>query len=193
MYPAFGLAFWVGKRTLLEMAEVLLNFVHPALEKSHVNRALLACAKDCDEVMVNDLYESYPDFQVDAGKEKGLMEAHDSVVFQFPLYWYSSPSLLKEWFDIVLQYGWAYGYDAKALVGKKARFAVTTGGPEGSYTKEGHNGFTMDEFLRPMLGTVGLCGMEVGEPFFVHDALHLEGEKLNQVVSNYGSWLLEEV
>lgn len=174
------------------MPKVLLNFVHPALEKSRVNRALLARAATCGEVLVNDLYELYPDFQIDAEKEKAQMEAYDSVVFQFPLYWYSSPALLKEWFDIVLQYGWAYGHDAHALVGKKARFAVTTGGPEQSYTKDGHNGFTMEELLRPMFSTLTLCGMEIGESFYIHDALHLEGDRLSEVVNSYQSWLLED-
>ena len=177
--------------TAFPMPKTLLNFVHPALEKSRVNRVLLAQAKRCAEIEVNDLYEHYPDFLIKAEREKSLMEAHDSVVFQFPMYWYSSPSLLKEWFDIVLQYGWAYGHDAKGLVGKRARFAVTTGGPELSYTKGGHNGFTMEEFLRPMFSTLTLCGMKLGEPFYVHEALHLEGDRLNEVVRSYQNWLLE--
>lgn len=174
------------------MPKTLLQFVHPALEKSRVNRVLLESAQQLEEVEVNDLYERYPDFSIQAKREKSLMEEHDSIVFQFPLYWYSSPALLKEWFDIVLEYGWAYGKGANALVGKKARFAVTTGGPEESYSNTGHNRFTMDELLRPMHCTLAICGMDVGDPFFVHGALHLEHNDMERIVQEYRTWLLED-
>lgn len=173
------------------MAQTLLIFVHPALEKSRINRVLLDRAHQVDGVHVNDLYECYPDFLINAEAEKSLLEAHDSIIFQFPMYWYSSPALLKEWFDIVLQYGWAYGHNADALVGKKVRFAVSTGAPSEAYTKEGHNGFTMEEFLKPIFKTCELCGMQVGEPFYIHGAMHLAGAALESVVSKYETWLLE--
>lgn len=120
------------------------------------------------------------------------MEAHDTVVFQFPFYWYSSPALLKEWFDITLQYGWAYGKDAYALVGNRAKIAVTTGGAEESYSREGYNGFSMDELLRPLHCTLKLCGMEWGEPFYVHNALHLDEADMDRLLSNYETWLLKD-
>jgi len=173
------------------MPEFLLQFVHPALEKSVVNKTLLEHARGLDGVFVNDLYQEYPDFDIDTEREKKLMEQSPSVIFQFPLYWYSSPSLLKEWFDLVLQYGWAYGKGATALVGKRAHLAVTTGASEASYSREGHNAFRMDEFLCPIYGTLKLCGMEVGDPFFVHDALHLETAELDDVAREYVSWLKE--
>lgn len=31
---------------------------------------------------------------------------------QHPFYWYSTPALLKEWQDLVLEHGWAYGFRA---------------------------------------------------------------------------------
>ena len=155
------------------MKPTLLQFIHPALEKSRVNRRLLEAALKRDDVLVNDLYERYPDCHIDVDREKELMESHDSIVFQFPFYWYSSPSLLKEWFDLVLQYGWAYGSKGGALLGKRARLAVTTGAPADSYAKEGHNGYTMDELLRPITQTLDVCGMRVGKPFFVHESLHI--------------------
>ena len=67
----------------------------------------------------HDLYEAYPDFHIDVEREKALLEEYPRIVWQHPFYWYSTPSLMKEWFDTVLQYGWAYGKGASAL-------AVTT-------------------------------------------------------------------
>lgn len=174
------------------MPQTLLHFVHPALEKSRVNAHLLKRALTLEEVEVNDLYELYPDFQVEAKREQELMEAHDRVVFQFPLYWYSTPALLKEWFDIVLQYGWAYGKTGTALVGKRAKLVVSTGASAEAYTQEGHTGFEMEAFLRPILSTMSLCGMDVGKPLYIHGALHLTEADLDKLAQDYETWLLED-
>ena len=54
----------------------------------------------------------------------GLLD-HDVVLFQFPLFWYSTPSILKEWQDLVLEHGFAYGAEGDALDGKRMMIAVT--------------------------------------------------------------------
>ncbi|MEM9026454.1 MAG: NAD(P)H-dependent oxidoreductase [Verrucomicrobiota bacterium] len=174
------------------MPKTLLHFVHPALEKSQVNRRLLPIAHQLDDVAVNDLYELYPDFHIDAKREQALMESHERIVFQFPFYWYSGPALLKEWFDIVLEYGWAYGSLGSALVGKRASFVVTTGGPADSYTAKGHNGSTMSELLRPMFATLKLCGMILEEPLYIHNALHLDSQGQSDCTAKYRRWLNAE-
>ena len=76
---------------------VLIQFAHPALQKSRVNRRLIAAVSNLENVTVNDLYEEYPDFSVNVKREQDLLRSHDIVVFQHPFYWYSSPALLKEW------------------------------------------------------------------------------------------------
>ncbi len=57
----------------------------------------------------HDLYEAYPDFGIDVGREQERLPAHDVVVFQHPLFWYSTAAILQEWKDLVLEHGWAYG------------------------------------------------------------------------------------
>ena len=88
---------------------VLILFAHPALQKSRVNRRLVAAVQNLENVTINDLYEEYPDFSIDVKREQALLESHDIIIFQHPLYWYSCPALLKEWQDLVLEYGFAYG------------------------------------------------------------------------------------
>ncbi len=89
--------------------DILILFAHPALEKSRVNRHLVAGVRDLPGVTFHDLYEAYPDFNILVPHEQELLEAHDVVVLQHPFYWYSTPALVKEWEDLVLQHGWAYG------------------------------------------------------------------------------------
>ena len=166
-------------------ATTLVLFAHPALEKSRANRALLSGIEGMENVVINDLYEHYPDFQIDVEREQRLLEEADRVIFQHPFYWYSTPSLMKEWFDVVLQYGWAYGDGGNALVGKRARTVVTTGGSKAAYCAEGHNGYPVGELLRPVEQTARLCGMDWQEPIVFYGALHLDEEGLAAAVETY--------
>ena len=174
------------------MERTLIQFCHPALETSRANRALIDAVADIEGVTVNDLYEEYPDFQINARREKALMESHERIVWQHPFYWYSTPALMKEWFDIVLEYGWAYGKEGTALHGKRVKSVITTGATEDAYCSAGHNGFTMRELLRPLEQTARLCGMTYLEPLVFFDALHLEGEAMNAATERYRSWLLSD-
>ncbi|MCV5747032.1 NAD(P)H-dependent oxidoreductase, partial [Escherichia coli] len=65
-----------------------------------------------------DLYGEYPRFNINIDREQQRLREHDVVIFQFPLYWYSTPAILKEWQDLVLEYGFAYGTEGTELQGK---------------------------------------------------------------------------
>ena len=149
---------------------VLLVLAHPALERSRANRALAKAAKGLSGVTFKDLYETYPDFVIDIEAEQAALVAHDVVALQFPLYWYSTPSLMKEWLDLVWLHGFAYGEGGEALKGKRLFVACSTGASAKAYHAHGYNRFSMDEFLRPLEQTAHLCGMAWETPFVVHGA-----------------------
>ncbi|GEO81293.1 NAD(P)H-dependent oxidoreductase [Pararhodospirillum oryzae] len=167
------------------MTPVLVLFVHPALRRSRVNRTLRAALADLDGVRVHDLYETYPDFFIDAAAEQALLSDCGALVVQHPIYWYSGPALLKEWFDLVLERGFAYGPGGRALAGKPWLSAVSAGGGADSYQPEGLNHFTMDEILRPFQATAALCGMPWQAPFVTHDAVGLGAPALQQAAQAY--------
>jgi glutathione-regulated potassium-efflux system ancillary protein KefG len=121
-----------------------------------------------DGVTFNDLYERYPEFDINVKREQGLLIEHDLIVFHHPFFWYSTPAILKEWQDLVLEHGWAYGRDGTALRGKTMLSVITTGGNETAYQKDGLNRFTIQELLAPLEQTAYLCGMEYLPPFVVH-------------------------
>lgn len=147
------------------MAGVLVLFAHPALERSRVNRRLVEAARAVDGVHVHDLYEAYPDFDIDVAAEQALLTRFDRIVFQHPLFWYSTPAVLKEWQDLVLEHGWAYGTGGTALRGKVAVSAVTSGGGSTAYQAVGLNRHTLREFLAPLAQTLRLCGVRWLGPF----------------------------
>jgi glutathione-regulated potassium-efflux system ancillary protein KefG len=149
-------------------ARVLVLYAHPAPHKSRVHRRLAEAARSTAGVTVHDLYEAYPDFDIDVPAEQQRLLEHDVVVFQHPLYWYSTPALVKQWEDLVLEHGWAYGSRGTALRGKRWMQAVTAGGRAAVYRADGPNRFTVPEFLHPVEQTARLCGMEWLPPFVVH-------------------------
>jgi glutathione-regulated potassium-efflux system ancillary protein KefG len=158
------------------MRRILVLFAHPVLERSRVNRRLLAAVRDLAGVTVHDLYDAYPTLFIDAKREQRLLVDHDVIVFQHPFYWYSTPAILKEWQDLVLQHGWAYGHGGTQLRGKITFNAITTGGPESAYRRGGYNRFTIRELLAPWDQTAHLCGMRFLAPFAVHAALRVVGD-----------------
>lgn len=168
---------------------VLILFAHPALEKSRVNRHLVAAAREVDGVTVHDLYEAYPDFFVDVKHEQDLLTAHDVIVFHHPFYWYSTPPLLKQWEDLVLEHGWAYGSGGTALRGKTFLSVVTTGGRENAYVEGGYNRFTVRQLLAPIEQTARLCGMRVLPPFVVHGTHRMTSDEVAGHARDYAAVL----
>ncbi|HSK05768.1 MAG TPA: NAD(P)H-dependent oxidoreductase [Kofleriaceae bacterium] len=158
------------------MRRVLVLFAHPVLERSRVNRRLVDAIRGLPGVTVHDLYEVYPTLAIDVAREQALLGEHDAVVFQHPFYWYSTPAILKEWQDLVLELGWAYGPGGTALRGKVTLNAISTGGPEAAYRRDGYNRFTVRELLAPWEQTAHLCGMRFLAPFVVHAALRVAGD-----------------
>jgi glutathione-regulated potassium-efflux system ancillary protein KefG len=118
-------------------------------------------------ITFHDLYASYPDFLIDVSHEQKLCESHDVIIFQHPFYWYSTPAIVKEWFDLVLEHAWAYGSTGNALAGKITFQALTAGGAHNNYRADGLNRFTIRELTTPYQATANLCGMDWLPPFAV--------------------------
>jgi glutathione-regulated potassium-efflux system ancillary protein KefG len=157
---------------------ILVLFAHPAIQKSRVNRVLAEGIRDLSGLTFHDLYEAYPDFHIDVPREQGLLNTHDIVVFMHPFFWYSTPAILKEWQDLVLEHDWAYGSRGTALRGKAMLSAITTGGRESAYQPDGHNRFTIRQLLAPIEQTARLCGMEYLPPFVVHGTHRMTPEEM---------------
>lgn len=138
---------------------ILVLFAHPSLDRSEVNRPMAEAVRDLDGVTLVDLYAEYANFQIDIDREQQRLLDHDVVIFQHPLYWYSTPAIMKEWQDLVLEHGFAYGSDGTALHGKIFFNAITAGGIAAAYRAEGYNHFTIRELLQPLEQMALLCGM----------------------------------
>jgi len=169
--------------------KILVLFAHPYPQMSRVNRAMIDAIRDLPHVTLNDLYETYPDFHIEVKREQALLIAHDVVVMQHPLYWYSCPSLLKEWMDSVLEYGWAYGSGGIALQGKDLVQAVSTGGPDHAYREDGYNRYPIEELLRPFERSATLCGMTYRPPLLFQGVRLRSADDVAGHACRYRAWL----
>ncbi len=166
------------------MKTVVLVF-HPHWEQSRVNKALV---KGLDsQIEVRNMYQLYPDFQIDVATEHRVLEAADRIVLQFPMYWYSSPALLKQWEDDVLSYGWAYGTGGTALHGKELMVAVSPGAD--NYGPEGFAKYSVRQLLRPFQATSRLIGTTYLKPFVTTGAASLTDSQLATQVQQYHNYV----
>lgn len=165
-------------------------FAHPALHKSRVNRILIESAQNLEDVTFHNLYEAYPEFDIDVQEEQKLLVQHDLIILHHPFYWYSTPAILKEWQDLVLEHNWAYGSKGKTLRGKKILTVTTTGGSEAAYQKDGYNRHTIRQLLAPIEQTARLCGMDYLPPFVIHGTHSMKTESILEHANDYRRTLI---
>jgi glutathione-regulated potassium-efflux system ancillary protein KefG len=173
------------------MRRILILFAHPKYEHSDANKALISAVQDLNQIKIRDLYELYPDFNINIQEEQELLFEFDVIVWQHPLYWYSCPPLLKQWIDLVLEYGWAYGPGGNYLKGKHIFNAVTSGGSPELYSQEGKNRYTLEEYLRPFEQTAQLCGMQYLPHFQLGGTHKMSETDLAQKADEYRKRIIE--
>jgi glutathione-regulated potassium-efflux system ancillary protein KefG len=171
--------------------KILILFAHPSQHRSEINLPLIQASSSIEAVTVVDLYAEYPDYCIDIEREQQRLREHDVIVFMFPLYWYSTPAILKEWQDLVLEYGFAYGHDGTALHGKTLLCAITAGGAENAYQTQGYNHFSIRELLRPIEQTATLCGISYLPPYALFGSrTALEDGNLDEHIENWQQILI---
>lgn len=106
--------------------------------------------------------------------EQEKVSAADLVIFQFPMWWFGYPAIMKGWIDRVLSYKFAYGvgewWDKGPFREKKAMLAITTGTPSSAYAPDGRNGDIERILWSTEAGTLAICGFQVIPAFIAYGA-----------------------
>ncbi|WP_455035900.1 NAD(P)H-dependent oxidoreductase [Leptotrichia massiliensis] len=120
--------------------KTLVILAHPNINESRANKRWKEeLLKYPQEIEVHELYKEYPDWNIDVKREQELLIKYEHIIFQFPLYWFNCPPLLKKWLDEVFEYNWTYGSNGDKLKNKKIGLAVTAGGKREYYKYGGKN------------------------------------------------------
>jgi len=131
--------------------KTLIIIIHPTPENSLINKRWIEeLNKHPNQYTLHNLYSLYPDEKIDVEREQQLIEEHDTIVFQFPFYWFNCPPLLKKWLDEVLTHGWAYGSKSGyQLAGKKIALAISAGINKEDYSETGRYKYTLEQLTAP--------------------------------------------
>ncbi len=143
-------------------------------------------AQEISDIEFLDLYRAYPRHDINVAAEQERILAADIILFQFPVFWYSTPSIIKDWQDLVLEHGFAYGAGGDRLSGKHMMLAVTAAGPEDAYTPNGYQHYPLRTFLTPLEQTARLCRMRFLPPYVLYSSLKApETDEVGQHVAGY--------
>ena len=143
------------------MSKILLVVGHPNIEASIANKTIIENFISLHpETEIDELYKLYPDFKINIKKEQEKLLKADFIILQFPMFWYNAPALMRQWFEDVLEHGFAYGSKGKALQGKKLIVSITTGSPVEEYREGGIQSFTIDDLTKGFHQLANLCSMK---------------------------------
>lgn len=143
------------------MKHILVISGHTNLKESVANKTILeTLEKKLPEAEIVKLDELYPDFRIDVKAEQERLLRADIIVFQFPVFWYSAPSILQRWMEETFQHGFSHGSKGDKLKGKKLVLSFTTGAPEAMYSRDGAMGYDIEDFLPCFKATCRLTQMD---------------------------------
>ena len=147
----------------------LIILAHPDFSQSVANKAVIEHLQNSGlNIEIRDLAVLYPDYRIDTAAEQQALLRHQTTVFQYPLYWYNIPAILKQYFDSVLTYGFAYGTGGDKLKGKNFVPSLTIGSPEEDYRAVGAAHFRVYEFCKNLEQTAYYTQMNYIDPFYFH-------------------------
>lgn len=147
----------------------LIILAHPHFAQSIANKAVIEHVKTTrpnDEI--RDVAALYPDYHINVEAEQQALLRHKTVVFQYPLYWYNMPAILKQYFDCVFTYGFAYGSAGDKLKGKNFIASITIGSPGEDYRADGSAHFRVMELCKNIEQTAYYAQMNYIDPFYFH-------------------------
>lgn len=175
------------------MKKTLIIFNHPNFNTSTFNQAFIEKAQKIDGVVLRNLDEIYGSNTkgFDTKTEQKLLIEHERIIFQFPLYWFSTPAMLKAYQDEVLSYGFAYGKSGDKLVGKEFKVVVTIGAMQEAYQAGGWNDRSLNEILSPLQTMARFCGMTYTRAFSVFSttARQFEKQEIEKLAESYQAML----
>lgn len=162
----------------------LIILAHPHFANSFANRMIIEeLQKSILDLEIRDIHSLYPDYKINKKVEQDALLRHQTIVFQYPFYWYSMPAILKHWFDEVFEHQFAYGSNGDKLKGKNFVPSFTVGSSESSYNALGFQHFRIWEFCKQLEQTAYHTQMNYVEPMYFHGTSLAAGYKVEDIIN----------
>lgn len=172
--------------------KTLILISHPQFEDSGTQQFLKTSFYSLDDVkyqVIDELYTATG--TIDIEKEQNALRDFDRIVFQFPMYWYSSPASLKRFMDDVFTRN--YIVAKRSLKTKELGIVVSLGDAEADFQAGGPEQFTVSELLRPFQAFANKAGMTYLKPFVVNQFGYLDPAQKEKLLVDYLEYLSAEM
>ena len=173
------------------MKNILIVSGHTDLNNSVANKKILQeLSKRLPNAEIDYLSELYSDYKIDVEQEQNKLLKADIIVLQYPVFWYSMPSLLEKWMEETFKHGFSHGSTGDKLKDKKVIVSLTTGAPEEVYEN-------IDEFLNPIKASCKLCQMEYVGSIVTYGVSYQirneKGKEIEEKAINHANRLIEMI
>lgn len=146
----------------------LLILAHPYYTQSIANKTIVnELVKTYPDLEVRDIFQLYPDYKIDVSAEQEALLRHDTIILQYPMFWFNMPAILKLWFDEVFTYQFAYGSQGDKLKDKKAIISMTVGQKEADMVNDREN--LIDSFLKAVQHSIQYTQMQLSSTFLLYE------------------------
>ncbi|OWV18587.1 glutathione-regulated potassium-efflux system ancillary protein KefG [Fibrobacter sp. UWB16] len=170
--------------------QITILLSHPNISNSMFNKHLVDINRKNPNFVFHHLDKNRVNGYFDLEAEKKLLRESKAIVWQFPIYWYNSPSSLRDWQDQIMS-PIVYSAD-NFLKGMPVRVVFTAGAAAEHYTHEGLNRYTAEEMLIPFEMTANAAGMKWFKPLgFYGCSPDMTKAALDKAAKEYEESLLE--
>lgn len=172
--------------------KTLVLVSHPEYDNSMTEAFLKQCQSDIENVDWVVLDKVQTNFIFDKEREQNRLTQYDRILFQFPMYWYSAPALMKKYEDDVFTKNFIAYEQEGALKGKEMGIITTLGDPIKDYQVGGREGFSISELLKPFQAIAQRGRMKFLKPFVISQFAYMTDVQKQKLLIDYRSYLTND-
>ncbi len=171
------------------MVKTLIVIAHPELDSSMSQQFLIESGLHWTDVDYLDLASLYASDEINISDERARLINYDRVFFQFPLYWYQAPAILKHWLDDVFPLDFGDVELMRALSDKEFGLIVTIGRKEEHFQAGGQEKRTLSEMLSPFEMLANALGWHYLPIFNIHQFDYMSEEEKMTLMMRYACYI----
>ncbi|WP_220729288.1 NAD(P)H-dependent oxidoreductase [Apilactobacillus zhangqiuensis] len=172
--------------------KTLVLVSHPEYDNSMTEAFLKQCQSDIENVDWVVLDKIQNNFSFDKEQEQDRLTQYDRILFQFPMYWYSAPALMKKYEDDVFTKKFIAFEQEGKLEGKEMGIITTLGDPIKDYQVGGREGFSISELLKPYQAIAQRGQMKFLKPFVISQFAYMTDVQKQKLLIDYRSYLTND-
>ncbi|MDO4432846.1 MAG: NAD(P)H-dependent oxidoreductase [Aerococcaceae bacterium] len=167
--------------------KTIVYIAHEEITQSSSQQFLLQSGQALTNAIFVDLHAEWQkNGTFDTQVEQQRLMQYERILFQFPLYWYQAPSILKQWMDTVFD-------TSKALQMHLQRcqlgLVVVAGVKASAYQAGGKEQRTLSELLSPYEALARYFGMTYLPIFAIHQFQYLTETEQMDLMMRYACYI----